>query len=63
MTMNPASPPAPTDGKRTVREAVHDLLRAFGMTTMFGNPGSTELALFIDFPACTRSRRCGAPPS
>ena len=37
--------------KITVRDAVLDLLRAFGMTTMFGNPGSTELALFRHFPA------------
>jgi benzoylformate decarboxylase len=35
----------------TVREAVFELLRAHGMTTVFGNPGSTELALFRDFPA------------
>ena len=34
----------------TVREAVLDLLRAFGMTTVFGNPGSTELPMFRDFP-------------
>lgn len=34
----------------TVREAVLELLRAFGMRTMFGNPGSTELPLFLDFP-------------
>src|SRR5262249_51797559 len=34
----------------TVRSAVLDLLRAFGMTTIFGNPGSTELALYLDFP-------------
>jgi hypothetical protein len=27
------------------------LLRAFGMTKLFGNPGSTELPLFRDFPA------------
>ena len=32
----------------TVREAVLDLLRAFNMTTIFGNPGSTELPLFLD---------------
>jgi benzoylformate decarboxylase len=43
---------APTDSPRvTVREAVLRLLRAFGMTTFFGNPGSTELPLFRDFPA------------
>ena len=35
----------------TVREAVLRLLRAFHMTTIFGNPGSTELPLFRDFPA------------
>ena len=35
----------------TVREAVLRLLRAFGMTTFFGNPGSTELPLFRDFPS------------
>ena len=34
----------------TVRAVVLDLLRAFGITTIFGNPGSTELALFRDFP-------------
>jgi len=33
-----------------VRTAVLDLLRAFGITTVFGNPGSTELGLFRDFP-------------
>lgn len=33
-----------------MREAVLDLLRAFGMTSVFGNPGSTELPLFLDFP-------------
>ncbi|PZN26784.1 MAG: benzoylformate decarboxylase, partial [Proteobacteria bacterium] len=35
----------------TVREAVIELLRAFGMTSVFGNPGSTELPMFRDFPA------------
>ena len=34
----------------TVREAVIELLRSFGMTTVFGNPGSTELPMFRDFP-------------
>lgn len=34
----------------TVRDAVIDLLRSLEMTTIFGNPGSTELALFLDFP-------------
>ncbi len=34
----------------TVREAVLELLRSFGMTTIFGNPGSTELPMFRSFP-------------
>ena len=34
-----------------MRDAVIDLLRRFGMTRVFGNPGSTELPLFRDFPA------------
>jgi len=34
----------------TVRDAVLDLLRSFGMTTIFGNPGSTELPLYRAFP-------------
>ena len=46
----PAHPHA-APNQVTVRDAVLDLLRAFGMTTMFGNPGSTELGLFLDFPA------------
>ena len=35
---------------RTVREATFDLFRAHGMTTVFGNPGSTELPMLRDFP-------------
>jgi benzoylformate decarboxylase len=34
----------------TVRDAVIDLMRRFGMTTVFANPGSTELPMFRDFP-------------
>ncbi|MEV8379170.1 thiamine pyrophosphate-binding protein [Kribbella sp. NPDC056861] len=34
----------------TVRQAVFDLLRIFRLTTIFGNPGSTELAMFRDLP-------------
>ena len=34
-----------------VREAVFDLCRALGMTTIFGNPGSTELPMFRHFPS------------
>ena len=40
----------PAAATTTVREAVLDLLRAFGMRRIFGNPGSTELPLFLDFP-------------
>ena len=35
----------------TVREASFDLFRAHGMTTIFGNPGSTELPMLADFPS------------
>src|SRR4051794_29485397 len=34
----------------TVREATFDLLRRRGMTTIFGNPGSTELPMLQQFP-------------
>jgi benzoylformate decarboxylase len=34
----------------TVREAAFGLFRARGMTTVFGNPGSTELPMLADFP-------------
>jgi benzoylformate decarboxylase len=34
----------------TVRDASFDLLRKQGMTTIFGNPGSTELPMLADFP-------------
>ncbi len=34
----------------TVRDATFDLLRAHRMTTIFGNPGSTELPMLRDFP-------------
>ena len=40
----------------TVREAVFDLLRAFGVTRIFGNPGSTEMPLMdalVDAPDIT----------
>ncbi|MBV9197338.1 MAG: benzoylformate decarboxylase [Solirubrobacterales bacterium] len=34
----------------SVREATYELLRAHGMTTTFGNPGSTELPMLSGFP-------------
>jgi benzoylformate decarboxylase len=43
---------APPEAARiSVREATFGLLRAFGMTTVFGNPGSTELRMFRDWPS------------
>ena len=41
----------PSTRQLAVRDAVFDLFRAFGTTTIFGNPGSTELPMFRDFPA------------
>ncbi|WP_428961772.1 benzoylformate decarboxylase [Micromonospora fluostatini] len=35
----------------TVRDATYDLLRSLGLTTLFGNPGSTEEPFLQDFPA------------
>ena len=32
------------------REAVYEMWRERGMTTMFGNPGSTELPMLKEFP-------------
>jgi benzoylformate decarboxylase len=34
----------------TVRQATFDLLREFGITKVFGNPGSTELPFLADWP-------------
>jgi benzoylformate decarboxylase len=34
----------------SVREATFEMLRARGMTTLFGNPGSTELPMLKDYP-------------
>jgi benzoylformate decarboxylase len=39
-----------TSAAYTVRDATVALLRSLGMTTIFGNPGSTELAFFRDWP-------------
>ncbi len=35
---------------RTVHEVTYDLLRALGLTTVFGNPGSTEQTFLKNFP-------------
>src|SRR3954468_18458588 len=34
----------------SVREATFELFRKHGMTTMFGNPGSTELPMLAEYP-------------
>ena len=39
------------EGRISVREATFRLLREFGIDKVFGNPGSTELPMFRDFPA------------
>jgi benzoylformate decarboxylase len=46
-------PPATQDQQRTmtVRDVTFDLLRAYGLTTVFGNVGSTEETFLKDFPA------------
>jgi benzoylformate decarboxylase len=36
---------------KNVRDATYELLRQLGMTTIFGNPGSTEEPFLQDFPA------------
>ncbi|MBO4275357.1 benzoylformate decarboxylase [Microbispora triticiradicis] len=35
---------------RTVRDATRRLLRQLGLTTVFGNPGTTEIAFLTDWP-------------
>src|SRR6201999_3667069 len=35
---------------KTVHEVTYDLLRSLGLTTVFGNPGSTEQTFLKDFP-------------
>src|ERR1700709_2306025 len=39
-----------TEKKLTVWEATYDLLRSLGLTTVFGNPGSTEEPFLKNFP-------------
>lgn len=40
----------PTSKTTTVKDATLHLLRGFGMTKVFGNPGSTELPFLSDWP-------------
>ena len=41
-------------GGMTVRDAAVDLLRGLGMTTVFGNPGSTEIPFLGEWPNSLR---------
>src|ERR1700735_608184 len=56
MTVHTADMPAAgstspaAEPRRTVREAVFDVMRRFGMTTIFGNPGSTEIPFLTGLP-------------
>jgi benzoylformate decarboxylase len=43
--------PMATEKNLTVWDATYDLLRSLGLTTMFGNPGSTEEPFLKNFPA------------
>lgn len=52
MTLSSSSNSSPAPAPRpTVREAVLRLLRHLHIDTVFGNPGSTELPMFRDFPS------------
>jgi benzoylformate decarboxylase len=42
----------------TVRDATYELVRDLGLTTWFGNPGSTEIPLLADFPSDLRYVLC-----
>jgi benzoylformate decarboxylase len=46
---DPVQPPVPTPG-RTVRDATFDVFRRRGLTTLFANPGSTEVPFLTDLP-------------
>ncbi len=35
---------------RTVRDATFEVMRRYGLTTIFANPGSTEVAFLVDLP-------------
>jgi benzoylformate decarboxylase len=46
----PRKPTKPAGASATVKQATLDLLRAFGIRKVFGNPGSTELPFLSDWP-------------
>src|SRR5512143_833153 len=41
---------APSAGTQTVREATLDVFRRLGLTTIFANPGSTEVPFLTGLP-------------
>ncbi len=49
---------APPRGRSTVRDATFDVFRRFGLTTMFANPGSTEVPFLTDLPGDLRFVLC-----
>ncbi|MFD4526810.1 thiamine pyrophosphate-dependent enzyme [Streptomyces sp. NPDC058470] len=50
ITAGPNSAAASAVAIRTVRDAAFDVLRLHGLTTLFANPGSTEVSLLTDLP-------------
>ena len=46
----PTRPAATTAAAITVRDATFEVMRRHGMTRIFGNPGSTEVAFLTDLP-------------
>ena len=38
----------------TVRDAAFEVMRRHGLTTIFGNPGSTEISFLTDLPSDIR---------
>jgi benzoylformate decarboxylase len=48
--MSSRKPAAANSKAVTVKDATFDLLRAFGIKKVFGNPGSTELPFLSDWP-------------
>ena len=46
----PRKPTKTSGAPLTVKQATFDLLRAFGIKKVFGNPGSTELPFLSDWP-------------
>jgi hypothetical protein len=48
---------------KTVRDVTYQLLREFGLTTIFGNAGSAEETFLKDFPywRCRRRRSSALP--